>query len=265
MDTLTSLRVEIAGLPQLGGWDTVRSPAWAALLLAVRLLGSQTPGLDQVADINLYVFSPGGLTVPFASTNHMSSSILEDNGHMAIVAYARVSTRQQDFQTQVDRLKEAGAEKVFTEKRSGLDGERPELGRCLEYVREGDTLIVTKLDRLARSTADLYRIVSDLQEKGVGFKVLDDSAVDTTTRTGKLVMGILALIAEFETEIRKERQMEGIAKAREEGRVGGRPPKVTEETRETIRRLRDEGESIRAIAAKVGFSKATVQKALAAG
>ncbi|MGT0172891.1 recombinase family protein, partial [Streptococcus pyogenes] len=91
---------------------------------------------------------------------------------------------------------------VFTERRSGLDDERPELARCLEYVREGDTLIVTKLDRLARSTADLYKIVARLNEKGVAFKVLEDSAVDTSTRTGKLVMGILALIAEFETEIR---------------------------------------------------------------
>lgn len=75
----------------------------------------------------------------------------------------------------------------------------------MRYVREGDTLMVTKLDRLGRSTVDLYKIVTELVAKGVGFKVLDDAAVDTTTRTGKLVMGILALIAEFETEIRKER------------------------------------------------------------
>ena len=181
---------------------------------------------------------------------------------MADVAYARVSTCQQDYQTQVDRLKEAGAEKIFHEKRSGLDGDRPELARCLEFLREGDTLLVTKLDRLARSTADLYRIVTELQAKNVAFKVLDDSAVDTTTRTGKLVMGILALIAEFETEIRRERQMEGIARAKAEGRPGGRPPKVTDEIRGSIMRLREEGESIRGIAAKVGFSKATIQKAL---
>ncbi|WP_024352253.1 recombinase family protein [Aurantimonas coralicida] len=182
---------------------------------------------------------------------------------MTVVAYARVSTGQQDYQTQVDRLKEAGAEKVFHEKRSGLDSERPELARCLEFVREGDTLLVTKLDRLARSTADLYRTVTELQAKGVAFKVLDDSAVDTTTRTGKLVMGILALIAEFETEIRKERQMEGIARAKAEGRIGGRPPKLTGEIRASIMGLREEGNSIRQIAAKVGFSKATVQKVIA--
>ncbi|HEV7277713.1 MAG TPA: recombinase family protein [Devosiaceae bacterium] len=156
----------------------------------------------------------------------------------------------------------AGADKVFTEKRSGLDSRRPELERCLEYVREGDTLLVTKLDRLARSTSDLYRIVSGLSHKAVGFKVLDDAAVDTTTRTGKLVMGILALIAEFETEIRRERQMEGIARAKAEGRTGGRPRLVTDEMQLTMVKLRSGGMSIRGIAGEVGLSKATVQKTL---
>lgn len=180
----------------------------------------------------------------------------------SMVGYARVSTGQQDYQTQLDRLKAAGATKVFSEKRSGLDGNRAQLAECLRYVREGDTLIVTKLDRLARSTADLYRIVTDLNERGVGFKVLDDAAVDTTSRTGKLVMGILALIAEFETEIRRERQMEGIAKAKAEGRVGGRPKLVTDDVEAEIRKLRKDGISIRKIAAEIGFSKATVQKVL---
>lgn len=180
----------------------------------------------------------------------------------SIVAYARVSTGQQDYQSQVDRLTAAGAEKVFSEKRSGLDSGRPELAECLRYLREGDTLIVTKLDRLARSTADLYKIVTELADKGVGFKVLDDAAVDTTTRTGKLVMGILALIAEFETEIRRERQMEGIAKAKAEGRIGGRPRMLSDDVETRIRELRHDGISIRKIAAEVGFSKATVQKVL---
>ena len=181
---------------------------------------------------------------------------------MATVGYARVSTGQQDHAAQVERLQTAGAHKVFAEKRSGLDVDRPELLRCLDYVREGDLLLVTKLDRLARSTADLYKIVTGLEAKGVAFKVLDDAAVDTTTRTGKLVMGILALIAEFETAIRKERQMEGIAKAKAEGRTGGRPRQVTEAVRDNIARLRSNGISIRAIAAEVGFSKATIQKIL---
>lgn len=179
---------------------------------------------------------------------------------MATVGYARVSSGQQDHALQVERLQAAGADKVFAEKRSGLDGDRSELLRCLDYVREGDVLLVTKLDRLARSTADLYKIVTGLEAKGVAFKVLDDAAVDTTTRTGKLIMGILALIAEFETAIRKERQMEGIARAKAEGRSGGRPKQVTEAVRENILKLRANGSSIRAIAAEVGMSKATVQK-----
>jgi DNA invertase Pin-like site-specific DNA recombinase len=89
-------------------------------------------------------------------------------------------------------------------------------------VPEGDTLLVTKIDRLARSTSDLYRIISELNDKGVSFKVLDDPSIDTTSRTGKLVMGILALIAEFENDIRRERQMDGIAKARDRGVKFGR-------------------------------------------
>lgn len=182
---------------------------------------------------------------------------------MATVGYARVSSGQQDHALQVDRLKAAGADKVFAEKRSGLDGDRQELLRCLDYVREGDVLVVTKLDRLARSTADLYKIITGLEAKGVDFKVLDDATVDTTTRTGKLVMGILALIAEFETAIRKERQMEGIARAKAEGRTGGRPRRVTEAVRQTILNLRSEGMSIRVIAATVGLSKASVQKVIA--
>lgn len=180
----------------------------------------------------------------------------------AVVGYARVSTGQQDHAGQVDRLAQAGATKVFTEKRSGLDGDRPALAECLNYLREGDTLLVTKLDRLARSTADLYKIVSGLEKQGIAFKVLDDTAVDTGTRTGKLVMGILALIAEFETEIRRERQMEGIARAKAEGRTGGRPRLVTEEVRQQVLKLHGEGVSIRKTAEAIGFSKATVQKLL---
>ena len=86
-----------------------------------------------------------------------------------------------------------------------MDTGRPALKQCLEFLRDGDTLLVTKIDRLARSTSDLYRIVSELAEKSVNFKVLDDPSIDTTSRTGKLVMGILALIAEFENDIRRER------------------------------------------------------------
>jgi DNA invertase Pin-like site-specific DNA recombinase len=127
-----------------------------------------------------------------------------------------------DLAVQLEKLECAGCAKVFEEKRSGVDAGRPELQRCIEYLREGDALLVTKLDRLARSTSDLYRIVSQLREKGVEFKVLDDASIDTSSRTGKLIMGILALIAEFENDIRRERQMDGIAKAQDRGVRFGR-------------------------------------------
>ncbi|MBG1230897.1 helix-turn-helix domain-containing protein [Aestuariivirga litoralis] len=183
---------------------------------------------------------------------------------MAIVGYARVSSTGQGHATQVEKLKAAGATKIFEEKKSGLDKSRPVLAECLQYLRDdADMLIVTKLDRLARSASHLHQIVEELTAKGVGFKVLDDAALDTTTRTGKLVFGILASIAEFETALRKERQLEGIAKAKAEGRTGGRPAMVKPETRAEIARLNGEGLSMRKIAAHVGFSKATVQKELA--
>lgn len=177
-----------------------------------------------------------------------------------VIGYCRVSSRSQDYQTQIDRLTAAGATKVFKEKMSGLDDDRPELARCLEYVREGDMLVITKLDRLARSTLHLHKIADELERKGVSFKVLDDASLDTTTRTGKLVFSILASIAAFETALRRERQMEGIAKAKAEGRTGGRPKRLTDDIEARVAALRADDLSIRAIAKDIGFSKATVQK-----
>ena len=136
---------------------------------------------------------------------------------------------------------------------------------ALSSCRDGDTLLVTKIDRLARSTSDLYRIVSELAEKGVSFKVLDDPSIDTTSRTGKLVMGILALIAEFENDIRRERQMDGIAKAKDRGVKFGRKRELTDEKVKEIRTLRESGETVPAIIKRTGFSKASVYRALGNG
>ena len=127
-----------------------------------------------------------------------------------------------------------------------------------EFLRDGDTLLVTKIDRLARSTSDLYRIVSELAEKGASFKVLDDPSIDTTSRTGKLVMGILALIAEFENDIRRERQMDGIAKAKDRGVKFGRKRELTDQRVKEIRTLREAGETVPTIIKRTGFSKASV-------
>jgi DNA invertase Pin-like site-specific DNA recombinase len=123
---------------------------------------------------------------------------------------------------------------------------------------------VTKIDRLARSTSDLYRIVSQLADKGVKFKVVDDPSIETSSRTGKLIMGILALIAEFENDIRRERQMDGIKKARERGTRFGRRPLLVTETIQQVRRLRKSGKTVPEIMRQTSLSKASVYRALSA-
>ncbi len=181
---------------------------------------------------------------------------------MTKVGYVRVSSTGQDLAVQQEKLGRAGCEKVFKEKRSGVDAGRPELKRCLDYLPEGDTLFVTKIDRLARSTSDLYRIVSALSEKGVAFKVIDDPAIDTTSRTGKLVTGILSLIAEFENDIRRERQMDGIKKARERGTRFGRKPILVPELIGQVRKLRKGGKTVPEIMRLTHLSKASIYRAL---
>lgn len=183
---------------------------------------------------------------------------------MAIVGYARVSTTDQNTTVQVDQLKAAGVtdDHLFQDRLSGLDNDRPQLAAMLRHARKGDTIIVTKVDRLARSAAHLHQIVEDLQKRGVEFKVLNDPSLDTTKPHGKLLFGILASIAEFETALRKERQMEGIAKAKARGEHIGRPKTVTSEVEQKVRDMRADGASIRAIAGAVGYSTATVQSIL---
>ena len=179
---------------------------------------------------------------------------------MALVGYARVSSVGQSLDAQLEKLK--GCNKVFKEKRSGVDTGRPALKQCLEFLRDGDTLLVTKIDRLARSTSDLYRIVTELAEKGVSFKVLDDPSINTTSRTGKLIMGILALIAEFENDIRRERQQDGINKALERGVRFGRKPILTDKVIATIRDLRAAGNTVPEIIRQTNLSKASIYRAL---
>ena len=121
---------------------------------------------------------------------------------------------------------------------------------------------MTKIDRLARSTSDLYRIVSQLAAKGVSFKVVDDPSIDTSSRTGNLIMGILALIAEFENDIRRERQMDGIKKACERGTRFGRKPLLVPETIQQVRKLRKSGKTVPEIMRQTSLSKASVYRAL---
>ncbi|WP_454883981.1 recombinase family protein [Sphingomonas oryzagri] len=131
-----------------------------------------------------------------------------------LVGYARVSTVDQMLDVQLDQLSGAGCEKVFSERLSGTTTKRPELQACLEFMREGDVLVVCRLDRFARSSSDLHRMIASLVERGIGFRCLQQSGIDTTTPQGKLMLAVLGGVAEFENDIRKERQREGIEKAK---------------------------------------------------
>lgn len=156
-----------------------------------------------------------------------------------IIGYARVSTSDQSLDAQLDALKAAGAERVFQEKRTGKSRQRPELERLLDQLREGDVLVVTKYDRLARSLRDLIDLVETIRERKAGFRSLAED-IDTTTPTGRLIFHVFGSIAEFERERIVERTKEGLAAARKRGRVGGRPRALSTEACEQIRRMRDE-------------------------
>jgi len=182
---------------------------------------------------------------------------------MAIVGYARVSTTDQSLEIQAEQLAAAGIEKLFQEKISGVKRDRPQLVALLEYVREGDTVVVTKLDRIARSTKDLLDIVESLQRKGCAFRVLNIN-LDTSTPTGKLMLTMLGAIATFEREMMLERQAEGIAKAKAAGRYKGRKPTARSQAL-TIRALADQGLTRQAIADKVGVGVASVYRMLRKG
>jgi DNA invertase Pin-like site-specific DNA recombinase len=141
---------------------------------------------------------------------------------MTIVAYARVSTADQNVQMQFDALIEAGYDKAFTDKASGTDRDRPQLAKAIDFLREGDVLLFWKLDRLARSTVHLGQIAEQVRVKRAHLKCLTQP-IDTTTPTGKLMFHILACFAEFERDIIVERTLAGLASARAQGRIGGRP------------------------------------------
>jgi DNA invertase Pin-like site-specific DNA recombinase len=181
-----------------------------------------------------------------------------------MIGYARTSTVDQKagIEAQTRDLDNAGCTKIFSEHASGVDAGRPELNKALDYVRAGDVFVVTKPDRLARSTADLMSIVKTLQTKGVELRILSMN-LDTTTPTGKLMLGVLGSVAEFEREIMLERQREGIAKAKKEGRFKGRQPTARAKSAD-VTSLYGAGVTPADIARKLEIGKASVYRILGA-
>lgn len=192
-----------------------------------------------------------------------SKSHLVKHPEGQVVGYARTSTTDQKagLEAQLRDLTGAGCVKIFREEVSSVATTRPELDRVLDYVREGDTLIVTKPDRLARSTADLLGITETLGRKGVTLRFLANPELNTGSINGRLMLTILGAIAQFERELMLERQREGIAKAKSEGKYKGRAPTAKRQASEVIR-LKDEGLTGDAIAAALGIGRASVFRVL---
>jgi DNA invertase Pin-like site-specific DNA recombinase len=176
---------------------------------------------------------------------------------MAVYGYARVSTGDQDCAVQIEKLRAAGCEVVRAEKVTGTTREgRKELATLLEFMRDGDVLMVTKVDRLARSIGDLQDIVRALKAGGVSLRATDQP-IDTATAAGKAFLDMLGVFAEFETNLRKERQMEGIAKAKAKGVYKGRPAKIDAGA---IRALQAQGMGATAVARELGVGRASVYR-----
>lgn len=181
-----------------------------------------------------------------------------------LIGYARVSTLDQNPALQVDALKAAGCERVFTEKASGAQRDRPMLSAALDHLREGDVLVVWKLDRLARSMRQLLDTVEELAARKVGFRCLT-AAIDTTTPEGRLFFHMIAAMAEFERDMIRERTRAGLDVARASGRKGGRPPKLTDADLKVARALlSDASISVADIAKRLRVSVATFYKYLPA-
>lgn len=177
---------------------------------------------------------------------------------MAVVGYCRVSSAGQSLDVQIEQLQGVPCDRIFAEKKSGTttDG-RAAFQELMRYVRDGDVLVVTRLDRLARSLTDLSKIIDELGAKGVGFRCLQQGSVDTTKPEGRLMLQLLGSFAEFESAIRKERQMEGIEKAKAEGRYRGRPRTIDAAD---IENLLAQGLGATEIAKRLGVGRASVYR-----
>ncbi len=180
---------------------------------------------------------------------------------MEKVGYARVSSTGQSLDVQLEKLNQAGCQRIYQEKRSGRTSNRPEFLACMNYLREGDTLVITRLDRLARSVVHLAQLAKRFEKEKINLIVIDQN-IDTNTSTGRLMFNMLASIAEFENDLRTERQAEGIAKAKENGVKFGRPAKLNEQICHEIHTRRTEGATIGQLAKEFEFGEATIYRAL---
>jgi len=179
---------------------------------------------------------------------------------MKMIGYARVSTSGQTLDAQLEQLKAHGCDQVFKETISGARSDRPELRKALADLSESDVLVVTRLDRLARSTRDLLDIVHTVETRGARLKALADSWADTTTPTGKLILTVLGGLAEFERSLIRERTSEGRERARKAGRHLGRPFKLTPYQRDQALKMRREGLDNAEIARVLGVSRSTISR-----
>lgn len=183
---------------------------------------------------------------------------------MPLIGYARVSTAEQDLALQLDALHSAGTTRIFEDRGvSGAKTERPGLNAALSFLRDGDTLVVWKLDRLGRSMTHLLQTVTDLEGRGVGFRSLTEN-VDTTTPTGRLVFHIFGALGQFERDLIRERTHAGLTAAAARGRKGGRPVAATPEKIVRARQLIASGLTVREAAARVKLGKSALYAALQA-
>ena len=178
-----------------------------------------------------------------------------------LIGYARVSTVDQNPQAQHDALDEAGATRIFVDHASGARADRPELAACLDYLRQGDTLVVGRLDRLGRSLAHLLDVVDQLRDRDIEFRSLTEG-FDTSTSGGRLVFHVFAAVAEFERQLIRERTMAGLEAAKREGRTGGRPSVMTPGRLEAAQLMRQDGHSLRDIGSALDVSPSTIGRHL---
>jgi DNA invertase Pin-like site-specific DNA recombinase len=181
------------------------------------------------------------------------------------IGYARVSAADQDFDGQIERLKASGCEKIFAEKASGKSTNgRHELDRAIKALKASDTLVVVRLDRLARSVRDLLRLLDDIKAAGASFRALDDPWCDTTTPQGELILTVMGGLAEFERKLIRQRCEEGIQLAKAKGKQFGRPRVLDIGQRRRIAERYAAGETMAALASDYGCGEATIWRSLSA-